>query len=192
MLFIECQEGLLGTSSILPAIAEEARAIVPAMGRLAKGAREAGATVVHLTFVPVGAGRSLNQRPPLFRGVAPAVAHWVPGDPATRPIAEIGVGPGDLVLPRHSGISPTYGTETFKVLRNMGMRTIVVAGISVNVAIPLVAAQAADEDFDVIVPTDAVAGSPAEYAAAMLKHTVAMVATLTTVDELLASLATSR
>ena len=36
-----------------------------------------------------------------------------------------------------------------KLLRNIGVRTIVLAGISVNVAIPVAATEAVDEDFDV-------------------------------------------
>ena len=63
---------------------------------------------------------------------------------------------------------------------------MVLAGISVNVAIPVAATEAADEDFDVVIPSDAVAGSPPEHVASMLEHTLPFIATITTVDELLA------
>jgi nicotinamidase-related amidase len=141
--------------------------------------------VVHLTYAPVGNNRSSNRRPPLFVRILPMLADWTPEDPATHPIAEIGVGPDDLVLLRNTGLSPTYGTETYKLLRNMGIRTIVMAGISVNVAIPVAATEATDEDFDVLIPRDAVAGSPPEHVASMLRNTLAFIGTLCTVDELL-------
>ena len=185
VLFVECQNGLLGERSVLPAIVDAARPLLPAMSRLARGAREAGHLVVHLTYAPAAGNRSSNRRAPLFRGLLPQLDDWETDSDAVAVVPEIGVGPGDLVLTRHSGVSPTYGTETFKMLRNVGVRAVVVAGISLNLAIPLVAAQAADEDFDVVVARDAAAGSPPGHAASMLEHTVAYLARLTTVDELL-------
>lgn len=186
VLFIECQNGILGPDSVLPAIRDAALSSVPAMARLAAGARAAGVTVAHLTAVPVRGSDSFNRRTPLFRGFMDHIAHWGSGHPAVQPIDEIGVGPDDLVLPRATGISPTYGNETFKLLRNIGIDTVVFAGISVNIAITVSAAQAADEDFRVVIARDAAAGAPEEYAAAMMQHTLAMIARLHTVDELLA------
>jgi len=62
----------------------------------------------------------------------------------------------------------------------------VIAGISVNVAIPVAATEATDEDFDVLIPRDAVAGAPAAHVESVLQHTLAFIATLCTVDDLLA------
>jgi nicotinamidase-related amidase len=185
VLFVECQNGLLGENSAMRAIAEVARPHVPAMGRLARGAREAGVQVVHLTYVPVAHNRSSNQRPPLFQRLMPRLDDWNATHPAVQVIPEIGVGPDDLVLVRHSGLSPTYGTETFNVMRNIGMKRLVLAGISVNVAIPVVAVEATDEDFDVVIASDAVSGAPAEHVASMLEHALPFIATMSTVDDLL-------
>jgi nicotinamidase-related amidase len=187
VLFVECQNGLLGEGSVMRTIAEAARPAIPAMARLAAGARAAGAQIVHLTYIPVAGTRSANRRSPLFGRLLDSLADWNPQHPAVQPIPEIGVGPDDLVLPRHTGLSPTHGTETFKLLRNIGTRTVVLAGISVNVAIPVVATEATDEDFDVFIPTDAVAGAPDSHVASMFRHTLAFMATLGTVDQLLES-----
>jgi nicotinamidase-related amidase len=46
---------------------------------------------------------------------------------------------------------------------------------------------AADLGYQVVVPTDAVAGTPQHYGAEVLHHTIAMVATLTTSDEIVAA-----
>lgn len=186
VLFVECQNGLLGPDSVMRSIGEAAQPAIAGMARLAMGARAAGAQVVHLTYAPAANNRSQNQRPPMFKRLHSRLDEWHATHPATEPIPEIGVGADDLVLQRHTGMSPTYGTETFKLLRNMGMKTVVCAGISVNVAIPMVATEAGDEDFDVIIPRDAVAGAPPEYAEAVLQNTLAFVATLCTVDDLLA------
>ena len=185
VLFVECQNGLLGPDSVMRSIAEVARPSLPAMGRLARGARAAGVQVVHLTYVPVAHNRSSNRRPPMFQRLLPRLDDWNATHSAVQVIPEIGVGPEDLVLVRHTGLSPTYGTETFNLLRNIGVRSVVVAGISVNVAIPVVAVEATDEDFDVVIPRDAVSGAPAEHVASMLEHALPFIARMSNVDELL-------
>ncbi|HEY3844360.1 MAG TPA: cysteine hydrolase [Acidimicrobiales bacterium] len=185
VLFIECQRGVVGDLSVLPALAESARPVLANMGRLAAGARDAGVHVAHLTFVSAAGGRSTNRRSPLMRATL-STAEWNDSHPAAEVVPEIGVGPNDLVLTRHQGISPVHRTETLAMLRNMGVEEIVVAGVSTNLAIPLVAVAAADENFAVTIPMDGSIGTPPEHHAAMLKHSLAFVARLTTVDELLA------
>ena len=110
--------------------------------------------VVHLTYLPLAGGRSASQRSPLMRATA-STAAWQESDAPLEIVPEIGVGPDDLVLPRHQGISPVHRTEVLSILRNMGMDDIVVAGVSTNLAVPLTAVGAADEDFGVTVATDA-------------------------------------
>jgi nicotinamidase-related amidase len=185
LLFVECQRGVVGDLSVLPALAEAAQPALAAMARLAAGARGAGVQVVHLTYLPLAGGRSASQRSPLMQATS-STAAWRDSDAALDIVPEIGLGPDDLVLPRHQGISPVHHTEVLSVLRNMDMDEIVVAGVSTNLAVPLVAVGAADEDFAVTVATDATVGTPAEHHASMLKHSLAFVARLATTDELLA------
>ncbi len=185
LLFVECQRGVVGDLSVLPALAESARPALASMGRLAAGARGAGVQVAHLTYLPLAGGRSASRRAPLIRATS-ANEGWTESHPAVEIVPEVGVGPDDLVLPRHQGISPVHRTEILALLRNMGMDEVVVAGVSTNLAIPLVAVAAADEDFGVTVATDASVGTPPEHHASMLKHSLAFVARLATVDELLA------
>jgi nicotinamidase-related amidase len=184
VLFIECQRGVIGELSVLPALAEEAQPARQAMGRLATGARAVGARVVHLTYLPLAGGRSASRRAPLMRATGRS-AEWTDDHAAMEVIPEIGVGPDDLVLPRHQGLSPVHRTEVLAILRNLGTDEVVVAGVSTNLAIPLTAAGAADEDFGVIVATDASVGTPTAHHESMLKHSLAYVARLATVDELL-------
>jgi nicotinamidase-related amidase len=186
LLIIECQNGVVGEASVLPELAAAVRPSLPLIGRLAQGARDAGVQVVHLTFSPLAGNRSCNRKPLLFKGILPNMDDWGPDNPATHVVDEVGVGPDDLVLPRATGLSPTYGTDTFKLLRNLGITALVVAGVSTNIAIPAVLTEAVDEGFDVRVARNAALGSPAEYAQQMMQHTIGMIARLTTVDELVA------
>ncbi len=184
LLFVECQRGVVGDHSVLPALAKSARPVLAVMGRLAAGARATGVQVAHLTYLPLADGRSASRRSPLMQATA-ATAAWSDEHPAHEVVPEIGVGDDDLVLPRHQGISPVHRTEVLSILRNMGMEDVVVAGVSTNLAIPLVAVGAADEGFAVTIATDACVGTPPEHHASMLEHSLAFVARLATADELL-------
>lgn len=185
VLFIECQRGVIGDLSVLPALAEEAQPARAAMGRLATGARDAGARVFHLTYLPLAGGQSANRRAPLTQRTRSS-GDWDETHPAMEVIPEIGVGPDDVVLPRHQGISPVHSTEVLAIVRNLGIDEIVVAGVSTNLAIPLTVAGATDEDFAVTVATDASVGTPREHHESMLKHSLRFIARLATVDEVLA------
>ena len=185
VLFIECQRGVVGDLSMLPALAEAAAPALVHMGRLAAGARAAGIPVLHLTYSPVAGGRSTNRSSPMMRATSSS-AGWKPDSPEVEIVPEIGVADEDIVLTRHSGISPVYRTEVLPMLRNMGVDTIVAAGVSTNWAIPLTVASAADENIASIIPADATAGAPASHHESMLKYALGFVAKLTTVDDLLA------
>lgn len=185
VLFVECQNGLLGPNSIMKTIANAAGPQKESLGRLARGARSAGARVCHLTYIPAADNRSTNRKPPLFARLNDAMENWTADSDAVQPIPEIGLEPGDLLLPRHTGLSPVNGQETFKLLRNIGITKIVLAGISTNVALPVAGVEATDENFDVIYASDAVVGSPPEYREMVIKQSLAFIGTITTVDQLL-------
>lgn len=186
LLLVECQRGVVGDLSMLPALAEQAKPALATMGRLAAGARATGVAVLHLTYHPLAGGRSNNRRSPMMRATK-ASAGWGPDSPEVEVVPEIGVEPGDITLVRHSGISPVYRTDTLTMLRNMGIDEVVVAGVSTNWAIPLTVAGVADEDMTPVVPVDCAVGAPLEHHESMLRHALGFVARLTTADELLAA-----
>jgi nicotinamidase-related amidase len=183
----EVQNGVVGEPSVLPALADAARTVMlPALGRLVKSARVAGVEVVHCTFGRRVDGKGANTNARLFDGVAESPVKLLPGSTATRVVDEVGVEPTDLVLTRTQGLSPMAGTDLEPVLRNLGVTTVIVTGVSVNVAITNLVMDAVNRGFDVVLPRDAVCGVPADYAAAVIDNTLALLATLTTVDELTA------
>ncbi|MQA17378.1 MAG: isochorismatase family protein, partial [Pseudonocardiaceae bacterium] len=148
---------------MLPALASAARPMVRRIGELAEAARSMGIQVVHATFQTTAHGRSPRSNVPLFAATERHTAEWVAGSAPVQVVSELGIGPDDLVMPRHHGVSPTQGTELLPLLRTIGAETLVVTtGVSLNIAIPSVVVDAVNEGFRVIVPTDAVAGTPLE------------------------------
>ncbi len=184
----ECQNGVLGPSSYLPELAEAARATaVPNVARLVHGARTAGVQVVHCVFWRRPDSRGANTNGRLFVAANRTSPPIEPGSEAALPLPEIGLSPDDLVCGRYHGLDPVGGTDLDALLRNLGVRTVVIAGVSVNVALVGLAIGLVNHGYQVAVPRDAVAGVPVDYAASMLDNTYALIATVTTTDEVLAA-----
>ena len=184
VLTMELQRGVVGDRASIPDLAAEvaARGVLPAAGRLADAARAAGVPVVHCTaeFRPDRAGSATNA--PLLAVMAKRPNHLLIGSPEAELVPELGPDPRDLVVPRLSGVSPFAGTALDVTLRNLGVRTVVATGVSVNLAVLGLAIEAVNLGYRVVVVTDAVAGTPADYADAVLDGTIALLATRLTVD----------
>ncbi len=181
----ECQRGVMGDLSALPELAAAAAEAVPNIARLVEAARAARVPVLHCTAERREDGQGANSNARLFQYMARAERKLLPGTPAVEIVPEIKVAPSDLVLPRLHGLSPFQGTELDFILRNQGVRTIVGVGVSVNVAIQSLAFDAVNACYQVVIPRDAVAGFPKEYAEAVFQHTLGAVSTLVSTDDLI-------
>ncbi|MFF0433406.1 cysteine hydrolase [Streptomyces sp. NPDC004327] len=187
LLTVECQQGVVGPGSALPELAAVAResGALANVARLVAGAHAAGVQVLHAVAErrPDGRGASRNAR--LFRAAARLAVQQHTGSPAVRIAEPIEVAEEDLVVRRLHGLSPLAGTDVDALLRNLGCRTLVVSGVSANVAVPNAVFDAVNLGYTVVVPGDAVAGVPADYTPAMIRHTLALVAAIATTDEIL-------
>lgn len=183
----EVQNGVVGERSALPALAEAAAAeMLPNLARLLPVARSAGVQVVHCTAYRRADGKGANHNARLFMGVRKSPVALLPGSPEVEVVPELGPEAEDLVLTRTHGLDPMAGTDLDPVLRNLGVRTIVVTGVSVNVAVTNLVMDAVNRGYDVVVPQDAVCGIPREYAHAVIDNTLSLLAAITTTDDLVA------
>ena len=177
----ECQNGVIGEMSALPALAEAAKeGLIPNVAELAAAARAAGVRVIHCTAQHRVDGWGGNRNARLFRAMPKMPVQLHVGTAAVEVVPEIGVAEADIVLPRHHGLSPFEGTELDSLLRNEGVCTIVAVGVSVNVAIINLTFDAVNAGYVVVIPRDAVAGTPPDYVDAVFEHTLGIVATVTT------------
>jgi nicotinamidase-related amidase len=183
----EVQNGVVGSPSALPALAEAAQAsMVPNLAKLLPAARAAGVQVVHCTAYRRDDGKGANRNARLFAGVKRSPVALLPGTDAVEVLAELGPEAEDLVLTRTHGLNPMGGTDLDAVLRNLGITTVVCTGVSVNVAITNLVMDAVNAGYDVVLPRDAVAGIPQDYADAVIDNTLALLATICTTADLLA------
>ncbi|MYT33862.1 MULTISPECIES: cysteine hydrolase [unclassified Streptomyces] len=187
LLTVECQRGVIGPDSALPELAEEARTSGALMriARLVAAAHDTGVQVLHAIAERRPDGRGANRNARLFRAAERLPVRQVIGSTAVRVADPIPVSEDDLVVRRLHGLSPLAGTDVDPLLRNFGCRTLVVTGVSANVAIPNAVFDAVNLGYTVVVPSDAIAGVPADYTPAMIRNTLALVATVTTTEDVL-------
>ena len=185
----EVQNGVVGEPSVLPALAAAAAEVglIGHCARLAAAARHAGVPVVHCTAETRADGKGGNTNARMFKGVLKAPFRLLPGSEAVAVPDVIGVPEGDILLPRYHGLGPMTGTQLDSILRNLGVTTIVGVGVSVNIGMTNFAFDAVNRGYQMVMPRDAIAGVPTDYANAVIENTLALVATLTTTDDLLAA-----
>ncbi|MER6618105.1 cysteine hydrolase [Streptomyces xantholiticus] len=185
LLTVECQQGVVGKHSALPELAAQASSsgVLRNVARLVAAAHDAGVQVLHAVAERRPDGRGSNRNARLFRAAERLPVQQHTGSQAVRVAPPIDVAPEDLVVRRLHGLSPLAGTGVDPLLRNLGCRTIVVTGVSANVAVPGAVFDAVNLGYTAVVVADAIAGVPAEYTPAMIRNTLALVATIATTDE---------
>jgi nicotinamidase-related amidase len=190
VLTMEIQRGVVGDLSSFPELSAAAEEIglVANTARLLAAARAATVPVVHCTagFRPDRRGSPANA--PLMSAMLRRPEHLVDGTPAVELVPELGPEPGDLVSHRAHGVSPFTGTTLDPTLRALGVSTVVATGVSVNLGILGLAIEAVNLGYRVVVATDAVCGIPRDYADALTRNTLALVALLATSDDVAGAL----
>ncbi|MGV2915493.1 cysteine hydrolase [Streptomyces alfalfae] len=187
LLTVECQQGVVGAESALPELAAEARAsgALDNVARLVAAAHGHGVQVLHAVAERRPDGRGANRNARLFRAAGRLPVRQLSGTAAVRIAPPIEVTDEDLVVRRLHGLSPLAGTDVDPLLRNLGCRTLLVTGVSANVAIPNAVFDAVNLGYTAVVPADAIAGVPADYTPAVVRNTLALVATVTTTEDVL-------
>ncbi|MEU6663907.1 cysteine hydrolase [Streptomyces sp. NPDC046821] len=187
LLTVECQRGVVGTDSALPELAQEARSsgALGNVARLVSAAHESGVQVMHAVAERRPDGRGANSNGRLFRAAARLPVQQLTGTEAVEIAPPVEVADEDIVVRRLHGLSPIAGTDVDPLLRNLGCRTLIVTGVSSNVAIPNTVFDAVNLGYNVAVPADAIAGVPADYTPVMVRNTLSLVATVTSTEDIL-------
>jgi nicotinamidase-related amidase len=187
----EVQNGVVGERSALPELAAAAAPVIERLGALCGAARSVGVPVIHATASRRADGAGSNGNARLFLAVRKSPVALLPGSFESQVVPALGPEPEDLVLNRLHGLSPMAGTDLDPILRNLGATTLIVTGVSVNVAITNLVMDAVNLGYQVVLPRDGVCGLPAAYADAVIDNTLSLLATVTTVDDLLAAWTTT-
>jgi nicotinamidase-related amidase len=192
VLTMEIQRGVMGDLASFPQLAAVAAEVdlVTQAARLLTAARAAGLPVVHCTaeFTADRAGTVVNT--PLHTAVLRRPEHLLEGTPATELVPALGVEATDHVSTRRHGVAPFTGTSLHDLLSGLEVQVLVVCGVSTNLGVLGLCIEAVNLGYQVVVASDAVAGVPADYAESVLRTSISLVASLHTVDDIIAALAT--
>jgi nicotinamidase-related amidase len=194
VLVMEMQRGVVGDLAKFPELAQVCadRDVIGTAGRVAAAARDAGVRVVQCTaaFRADRAG-SHTDNSPFIKRLLRDPGHMLEGTGAVDVVPEL-AGPGDIESRRYHGFSPFTGTSLDQTLRALAVRTVVAAGVSLNLGIPGLCLEAVNLGYRVVVVMDAVAGIPAEYGDTVMANTISLLAARTTAAELVATWKASR
>ena len=184
---MECQEGIVGGGAALGALgaAVERHGTIAQIRRVLDAARTVRVPIFYLTVArrADSGGATANC---LLLALGRKSEPLLPGSPRQAVVEALAPHAGDYVLTRFHGVTPFHATELDQLLRNLGIRTVVATGVSVNVGITGLTIEAVSSGYQVVLPRQAVTGTPDEYVDAVLTHTLRLLATVTAVDDVIA------
>lgn len=193
LLISECQRGVVEVGrSPFETLAEQVaeRGIVERIARLADAFRAAGQPVMHL-HVAHRPDYSDVPRTSLIIARAVKAAYMNTDSVDVDPMPALAPQPGDHVQARRFSLGAFNGTDLDATLRHLGVRTLVLCGVSSNVAINNTALTGSDLGYQVLVAEDCSAGASAETHAFMVRNLLPLYATVTTQAEIEAALRAS-
>lgn len=189
LVISECQNGMTNPeyATNKPLVEQVTkRRTIENIAALAAALRPLGVPVFHVTIAAYPGFRawksncllagSLTKRP------------LVVGDPSVDIHPLLTPEPTDYVIERHRGLTSFHGTELEPLLRNLGVETVIMTGVSVNVAVNGSTIEAVNRGFSVVMPQDCVAGATEETHTFMLDNILRLLATITTSSEIVAEL----
>lgn len=188
LLIIDMQNSFLSERGSCAAIGlphEELKPALPGCVRLADAARASGVPVIFTRYVYQpdysDGGVIGNELVPALKEANGLIA----GSWDADIVPELAPRPGDIVIDK-SRPSSFYGTRLEPVLTSLGIRSLVIAGVTTNICVETTARDAGQRDYRVHVVRDATAElDQARHEHAL--HTIGfMFGWVTTVDEVLA------
>src|SRR5205823_11705996 len=103
-------------------------------------------------------------------------------------VDEIAPRHGDVVLPRFTSIDPSHGSELWAVLQRLDARTLVIAGVSTNMAVEGTVRGAANRGYRVVVVEDCCASVPEEWHRFSVEKILPLLADVSSAAEVRAAL----
>jgi nicotinamidase-related amidase len=165
-----------------------ARGIVARINALSAAFRAAGAPVIFATIaartpdwdgflVNCALAARIKRTGKLVVGTAGGALH-----------DDLVVGPQDIVSHRSHGMAPFTGTTLDATLRGYRIDTVVLTGVSTNIALPGAATEAVGLGYSVVLAEDCAAGATPETHQFQMSHHLPLLATITDAEAVIACL----
>lgn len=174
----ESKIGERGIGGVL-AMQVQKRGVVARLQGLIAAARERGVPILYINFSlkpgfprPRTKLHQRSQRSPML----------VEGTWGVRVHDALAPRPEDFVLERTVGIDGSYGTQLYPVLRQLGRSTMVMTGVSTNLAVEGIVRASVNRGFDVVVVEDCCASYPDDWHRFSVENILPLISTVTTAD----------
>jgi len=103
--------------------------------------------------------------------------------------AAIAPRPEDFVLERTVGVDGSYGTQLYPVLRMLGRTTMLMSGVSTNLAVEGIVRASVNRGFDMVLIEDCCASYPDEWHQFSVENIMPLLATVTSAEAVVRALA---
>src|SRR5260370_26511222 len=176
---------LVATSMSGLAEAVASSGLVASLARLTEGARQAEAKVIHATlqFRPDRAGVRIVT--PLMAVTMRDPDYLLVGSDQAQILPELGPADTDIVAARPHGMSAFTGTDLDMILRSLDIKTLIIGGGVLNEAIIGASIEAGNLGYRIVIARDAALGRPASFREDILRSPFALLAHLTTTQDIL-------
>ena len=114
--------------------------------------------------------------------------HLVTGTANAAVHDDLLVEPSDIISQRSHGMAPFTGTTLDATLRGYGIDTVVLSGVSTNIALPGAATEAVALGYNVVLAEDCAAGATPETHQMQVSMHLPLLATVTDAESVMASL----
>lgn len=172
----EAKIGERGIGGVLAAQVQK-RGVIAKIAQLATAARARGVPVLYINFClkpgfprPRTKLHQRSQRTPML----------VEGTPGVEVVDALRPEPQDFVLERTVGIDGSYGTQLYPVLRQLGRSSMIMTGVSTNLAVEGIVRASVNRGFDVFVVEDCCASYPDEWHRFSVENILPLISTVTT------------
>lgn len=164
------------------------RGIVGRINTLTAAFRAVGAPVIFCTIAARRADfEGFRVNCALAAGIR-RKGHLVAGTATAAIHDDLVVGPSDIVCSRSHGMAPFTGTDLDATLRGYDIDTVVLTGVSTNIALPGAATEAVGLGYNVVLAEDCSAGATAETHHMQVTQHLLLLATITDAESVIASL----
>jgi nicotinamidase-related amidase len=163
----------------------ESQNVIANIGGIVVAARASGVPVFHSRIVVHPLAGVGGSNAPVFRMLAPdtfKVGSW-----GAEIVDELAPAGDEIVLDR-TRMSVFNGTEIDALLRNLGVRSLVVVGAWTNMAVEHTVRDAADHGYEVTIVSDATSSLSADWQRAALEYALTNIATVTDTAATVASI----
>jgi nicotinamidase-related amidase len=181
ILIMEMQRGVVGDLSKIDTLVGAVKGgnVIENLATLVAKGRQVGIPVIHCQALFRADRKGSAANCPMLHNAMKNPDQILEGSPQAGIVPELAPAPPDFVVPRYHGVSPFSGTSLDITLHNLGVKTVVATGVSINLGMFGLCLEAVNLGYRVVLPRDCTAGFPADYAEAVLRNSLAQLATLT-------------